>query len=117
MSVEDHEETFRLISSILKSYDVIPARTKADALRLLTSEKFDLLLLDFHLPDGTGLEVCRSIRSFDKQTPIIFVTSEEMSESWLASLEAQGLVSKGPNFNDDLRAAVDSLATPGRPRS
>jgi CheY-like chemotaxis protein len=46
----------------------------AEAINLATKEKFDLYLMDSHLPDGTGLELCLLIKNFDTETPILFVT-------------------------------------------
>jgi DNA-binding response OmpR family regulator len=59
-----------LISQVLKDYEVTGAHSMDDALKKVTDERFDLYLLDYHLPDGTGLELCLRIRSFDKVTPI-----------------------------------------------
>jgi CheY-like chemotaxis protein len=51
-----------------------PAHSKAEALRKATGGLFDLYLLDYYLPDGTGLELCLLIRDFDGSTPVLFVT-------------------------------------------
>jgi DNA-binding response OmpR family regulator len=59
---------------LLKGHQVISAHSKAAALRLVANEQFDLILLDYNLPDGTGFGVCLFIRRIDKKTPIIFST-------------------------------------------
>lgn len=41
----------------------------------LEKQKFDLLLLDYRLPDGTGLDVFKSARESDQMCPAIFMTS------------------------------------------
>jgi DNA-binding response OmpR family regulator len=55
-----------------KNLQVIPAATAGEALSLLEREKFDLLILDYRLPDSTGLELCERIRRTDRRTPIMF---------------------------------------------
>jgi DNA-binding response OmpR family regulator len=46
--------------------------TAAQALSLLHTERFDLYLLDAWLPDLDGFELCRRMRDFDQDTPILF---------------------------------------------
>ena len=49
------------------------ARTVEEARkRLVEIEKYDLLILDVTLPDGTGFEVCEKVRKHNIQIPIIF---------------------------------------------
>ena len=50
------------------------AATGAEALRLLASAAVDLVLLDVHLPDTTGLEVLRRLRAAGHTTDVIMVT-------------------------------------------
>ena len=47
----------------------------ADALEVVSKEKFDLILLDWRLPEVTGINVCKRIRSADNKTPIILLTA------------------------------------------
>ncbi|MGV9558145.1 response regulator [Streptomyces sp. NPDC003522] len=52
------------------------AHSAAEALRLVERlPRLDLILLDHHLPDGTGLEVVRNIRGRGHQTDVIMVTA------------------------------------------
>ena len=54
-------------------YAVDNARTVKEALSLFRSNHYDLLLLDVTLPDGTGFDVCKEVRS-SSTIPIIFLT-------------------------------------------
>lgn len=47
------------------------------ALRLYAERRPDMILLDIHLPDASGLEVARAIREKDQQTPLLFLTGYE----------------------------------------
>lgn len=47
-----------------------------DAIRLWRTEKPDLACLDIMMPDVDGYEVCRQIRSRDKQIPILFLSAK-----------------------------------------
>ena len=54
------------------------ARTVEEAEKQLAQiEKYDLLILDVTLPDGTGFEVCKNVRKHNKQIPIIFLTASD----------------------------------------
>ena len=109
LCVDAHKDACELIAAILEDCQVISAHTKAEALHLATSEKLDLFIIGDRLPDGTGLEICLFIRTFNQQTPIIFATFERMPRLQLENLGAQGLVMKGPNFFDNLCAAVSNV--------
>jgi len=72
--VEDHSDTRELLVFVLTGceYSVESAATMTEALKLIESEKFSLLMLDARLPDGDGLDLCRRVRQLDQETPIIF---------------------------------------------
>jgi two-component system response regulator AtoC len=55
-------------------YEAILAANVTEAMRLAKSKTFDLILLDWYLNDGTGVELCEAIRGFDLETPIFFYT-------------------------------------------
>lgn len=63
-----------------QGFELNVARTLKEADALWTDGKYDLLVLDVALPDGSGFEFCRKVRLISK-VPIIFLTAsdEEMS--------------------------------------
>ena len=75
--IEDHEDTRELVTLVLEQhcYEVVTGSTIASGIALAGSERFDLYLLDSWLPDGSGLDLCRQIREFDKTTPILFYSA------------------------------------------
>ncbi len=75
--IEDHDDTRELVTLLLaqKSYEVITGSTIKSGVELAGTEKFDLYLLDSWLPDGSGLDLCKRIRQFDKTTPILFYSA------------------------------------------
>ena len=111
LCVEDHQDMCELVGTILTNYEVVNAFSMEDALRQATLEKFDLFLLDYHLPDGTGIELCLLIKNFDTETPILFVTgSSSMTKAQALTIGAQGLIRKGSsNFVKELETKVDDL--------
>jgi two-component system sensor histidine kinase/response regulator len=77
--VDDIAQNIQVVGSILTEagYEVMPARSGAEALGRVRIQKPDLILLDLMMPDMDGLEVARRLKS-DPATddvPIIFLTA------------------------------------------
>ena len=70
-------------------YAVYNARTVKEALALFGNRHYDLLLLDVTLPDGTGFDVCRQVRS-GSTIPIIFLTASDQEISIVKGLDMGG---------------------------
>jgi CheY-like chemotaxis protein len=95
LCVDDHPDYSDLICTILKDCELIVAQSKTEGLRKAQSGLFDLYLLDYSLPDGTGLELARLIRQFDDSTPILIITSPQtVTAREVSDAAAQGLISK-----------------------
>ena len=72
-------------------FDTTIARTVKEALDLLDDiSRFDLLILDVTLPDGTGFEVCEKVREQNTQIPIIFLTASDEEVSVIRGLDSGG---------------------------
>lgn len=59
-----------------ENYELDVARTLAEAGNIWAEGKYNLLILDVSLPDGTGFELCRKVRQVSK-VPIIFLTASD----------------------------------------
>ncbi|MBY0420913.1 MAG: response regulator [Parvularculaceae bacterium] len=78
--VEDNLVNFQVVKAMLNSRArlVAHAENGAVALTRLHAERFDVILMDMHMPVMDGLEATREIRAADaawSRTPIIFVTA------------------------------------------
>ena len=71
-----------------ENYEVTVADNGKDGLLLAQRTPFDLLLLDWMLPQMTGLEICTEFRKKDKTTPIIFLTAKDTIPETIAGLQA-----------------------------
>jgi DNA-binding response OmpR family regulator len=54
---------------------------KAEALKLLAVDQFDLILLDLYLSDGNGIDLANQIDASDTHTPIVVVTGSRTHQS------------------------------------
>jgi DNA-binding response OmpR family regulator len=110
--IEDHEDTRELVRLVLeqRSYEVITGASIESGIALAGSQEFDLYLLDSWLPDGSGLDLCRKIREFDKATPILFYSAAayEIDKDQAINSGAQAYLIK-PSQPSELCKLVDSL--------
>lgn len=65
------------------------ARTLKEVDALWADGKYDLLVLDVSLPDGTGFEFCKRVRQISK-VPIIFLTASDEETSIIMGLDIGG---------------------------
>lgn len=70
-------------------FEVVVARTIRDALAKVSVDKFDLLLLDLTLPDGSGFEICKNARQ-TSNVPIIFLTASDEEVNIVMGLDMGG---------------------------
>ncbi len=88
--VEDHGDTARTMRLLLRGegHEVEMAGDVATALELAGREKFDLLLSDLGLPDGTGIDLMRQLRSRGQTLPGIAISGFGQEQDVQRSREA-----------------------------
>ena len=70
-------------------YLVDNARTVKEALAFYRQNKYDLLLLDVTLPDGSGFDICKEVRN-QSTVPIIFLTASDEEINVVMGLDMGG---------------------------
>jgi CheY-like chemotaxis protein len=74
--VDDNKDSCELAAVMFNCLDLdcvlIPAGSAEEALLLIEVEPFDLYIFDYRLPGISGVELCRHIRQYDSDTPIMF---------------------------------------------
>jgi twitching motility two-component system response regulator PilG len=79
--VEDEESLLKLETILLtvKGYEVSGALNGNEAMKKLSDELFDLILLDIMLPDIDGFEICRQIRRNPRisRIPVVMLTAKK----------------------------------------
>jgi len=87
----DDDEDSRVMLTALLGITLIEAKavgTAAQALSSIRTEHFDLYLLDSRLPDLDGFALCRRIRDFDPETPILFFSGAAYEADKKRGIEA-----------------------------
>ncbi|MGY1499363.1 response regulator [Streptomyces sp. QTS52] len=114
--LDDHEVVRRGVHELLSVEDDIEvvgeAGTAAEALARIPAARPDVAVLDVRLPDGSGVEVCREIRSRDTGVKCLMLTSfaddEALFDAILAG--ASGYVLKAIRGHELLAAVRDVAA-------
>ncbi|HQU94036.1 MAG TPA: response regulator [Pyrinomonadaceae bacterium] len=79
--VEDDIESCKILNIVLADYELSVAHTLASARSHFQSRHFDIYMLDNWLPDGSGIDFCREIRSTYPDTPVIFTSAAAHAEN------------------------------------
>ena len=89
--LEDDLSLINGLSFALKKqgFELAVARTLKEADSLWIDGKYDLLILDVSLPDGTGFEFCKKVRQVSK-VPIIFLTAADEEVDIIMGLDIGG---------------------------
>lgn len=72
----------------LEGYQVQVCSSLQAALKLYEQQKFDFVILDLGLPDGTGFTYLEHVRKTDAQTPIIILTAQTDEDSVIRGLQS-----------------------------
>ncbi len=116
--VDDHPMIGAALEMLLRGseYELLDrARTAAEATKQIAKEKPDLLLLDVHLPDASGLEVLRRLNKSRSRPKVILLTAG-MDEAQLlaaAELGPDGMVLKTSDPSLLIRC-MDTVVEGGR---
>lgn len=89
--VEDDLSLINGLSFAIKKqgYEIDIARTSSEAESLWMNGKYDLVILDVSLPDGSGYDLCKKIRQTSK-VPIIFLTVADEETDIIMGLDIGG---------------------------
>lgn len=114
--LDDHELVRRGIRELLESEDDIVVVGESDsaqeAARRIPALRPHVAVLDGRLPDGSGIEVLREIRSTDPSIRALILTSYDDDDALFAAIMAgaSGYILKqvrGPDFVDSVRRVAD----------
>lgn len=80
--VDDNEDNRQILIDLLSAagYQIVEATNGLDAVKLATSERPDLVLMDIQLPDLDGVEALRRLRANDRTAtiPVLALTAQAM---------------------------------------
>ena len=91
--VDDFATMRKVIRNLLKQVgyeNIVEAEDGVLALRVLKSQKIDLVISDWNMPNMTGLELLKAVRADEdlKTTPFLMVTAEALQDNVIAAVKA-----------------------------
>lgn len=88
--IEDDVAVADLVVSALKSekHTIDKVHTGADGVHYLASGNYDLLILDWQLPDTTGPKICSQYREEGGRSPVLFLTGKSAVTDRVVGLDA-----------------------------
>ncbi len=108
--VDDSADTLEMLGRILNQagYRTLSAKNVAEAITLLESAHFDLVITDFKMPQVSGLDLVRHVRENFRDTEVIMVTGFPSIEGAVAAVKigAEDYLAK-PFTGAELLAAVE----------
>ena len=116
--VDDHELVRHGLMALLKRREeflvVAEAGTVAESIEQARRHQPDIVIMDVHLPDGSGVEACRAIRAELPETRVVMFTSDPDEEAVLSSIVAgaSGYLLKQISGRD-LVAALETVGRGG----
>ena len=107
--VDDEEGMRRLLSRVLtrEGYETSAVGSGAEALRLVASERFDLVVTDIKMPEMDGLQLLAELKEYEPSLPIIVITAYGTIENAVQALRsgAYDYIAK-PFENDEIKLTV-----------
>jgi two-component system KDP operon response regulator KdpE len=116
LCVDDDDDTLEMLRILLedRGYDFRSAACCSDALRFIEGGGAAVVLMDNLLPDGTGIDLCRHVREFNSDLPIVFFSGAQEEADRALAAGADAFVSK-PCPLDELFGALARYLPRARP--
>lgn len=88
--VDDETALTEPLGRVLRreGYRVDVAADGASGRRLALAQPYDLLILDWMLPECSGVDLCRDLRRQDTRTPVLFLTAKDTVDDRVEGLDA-----------------------------
>ena len=106
--VDDHEDSSEMLKLVLSEsgYEVQIAETMEKAIQLAQTQEFDLYVLDKRLPDGSGMDLCRTLTHLTPGVPCIFYSGDvyEIHRQEAMAAGAQAYIPK-----PDVEALIETV--------
>jgi CheY-like chemotaxis protein len=82
LHVEDDDDVIEVVGAIVHDEaDIVPARSLAEARARLAERRYDLVIIDVGLPDGSGLDLLETINARTPREPVLIFSAQDSNGS------------------------------------
>lgn len=111
LHVEDEDDVHTVVRALLKEHcDIARAANVAEAKEALAEYRFELVLLDIGLPDGSGFDVLETIEAQTPQPQVVIFSAQDIGDEHARRVNA--VLSKSRTSNEGLVQAVRTALCP-----
>ena len=115
--VDDNPQVLMTLGLLFQAmgWNTSKAEHSEQAMPLLLEQNFDLAILDLKMPDVSGIELCRMIRSKNKLNPsVIFILSGHVTPQARAEAESAGVqaILNKPIGLNEMKAVLEKFGLP-----
>lgn len=110
LHVEDDKDLCRIVDIVLEDMaDIEYAHSLAEASEKISHSRYDLILLDLNLPDGSGLSLLRNLGHLGTKTPVIIFAAADIKETIDDTGHVRSTLIKSKTTNEHLRREIKEL--------
>jgi DNA-binding response OmpR family regulator len=98
LHVEDDDDVIEVVGAIVRDEaDIVPARSLAEARARLAERRYDLVIIDVGLPDGSGLDLLETINARTPREPVLIFSAQDSNGSYASAVSASLVKSRTDN--------------------
>ena len=88
--IEDEEKMARMLARVLREegYTVVTANDGREGFARASDDSFDLLIVDWMLPERSGVQIVRGLRAAEVHTPVLMLTARGQVEDRVEGLDS-----------------------------
>lgn len=108
LHVEDDPDVLQVVNAIVGEFaEMDKAISIADAQRMLAKNRYDLVILDISLPDGSGLKLLPLLKEAKPPIPVLVFSAYDMAQEDMG--EIKSVLVKSRTDNKELLAVIKKL--------
>jgi PAS domain S-box-containing protein len=112
LHVEDDDDVIEVVGAVVRDEaEIVPARSLQEGREKLAQRRFDLVIIDVGLPDGSGLDLLETINARTPREPVLIFSAQDSSASYASAVSASLVKSRADNeqLHQTITALINGL--------